>query len=455
MPPARLPRNKTGTIRARGGGGLVHGTGRVKPNGALKRDTTIKEPKKRATETTPLEPSLVRPTGPVRHRTVIDQSPVPLYCSDECRLKDLQHSQGAIDINYNPDRCVSPTIPPAPHNSLSDVSESDSGSGASFESRSSLHSSSPIDSPSARFPTGYAALRRLYPDLPPAPPPAPVMRRDTNNSDVAVVDDYTSGVMMSARRIKAQLEQGPPKKDIYGSPERVERKPIAGWTDGSHAWRASVYNLTTPTEPGKPADEERIKDAYKGFVASSHRARSGVYSTLSPTMPTFETASASVPVQASGAPTMGTRSHSAAEGLYNKYPMFARRSESRTSLMGSSVPALSTSPTGSTRSLPLSTSSRRKEYSLVKPGAEGRLLVPDVKMTRIPSNLTVSSSASSSLSSCVGYAGYYGAGRKRSPLSRQNSDASMESADSREEADETLRSSPVARRPQSTCVLPV
>lgn len=146
---------------------------------------------------------------------------------------------------------------------------------------------------------------------------------------------------------------------------------------------------------------------------------------------------------------MGTRSHSAAEGLYNKYPMFARRSESRTSLMGSSVPTLSTSPTGSTRSLPLSTSSRRKEYSFVKPGAEGRLLVPDVKMTRIPSNLTVSSSASSSLSSCVGYAGYYGAGRKRSPLSRQNSDASMESADSREEADETLRSSPVARRPQN------
>ncbi|CCM06495.1 uncharacterized protein FIBRA_08765 [Fibroporia radiculosa] len=431
----RFVRTKTGTIRARGGGGLVHGTGRVRPNGAIKRSDTVKEPKK-ATSPPPavdMEPSLVRPAGQVRHRTIIDQSPVPLYCSDECRLADLQSSYGSISIDYNPERCISPPLPPVPHNSYSDISgpeESDSGSGASYESCSSIASSPGVKSqaPTGRIPKGYAALARLYDDLPPPPPAPPAMCRPTNDSDVSV-NDYQSGVMMAARRIKATLCQEPPKKDMYGATQVRERKPIPGWTDGSHAWRASVYNLTAPHDFTKSADTERAKDAYKGFAASSHRSRSGVYSTLSDIPPTVDTTPASSSAASLPTVAMGSRSRSAAEEL-SKYPLFTRRADSRNSFTGSSAMGLSTSPTGSTRSLPVSTAPRRKEFSLVKPGAEGRLLVPDVKMTRTPSNLTVSSEASSSWGS-GNVSGYYGGvGRKRSPLSRQNSDASMESADS-------------------------
>ncbi|KAH9841460.1 uncharacterized protein C8Q71DRAFT_330608 [Rhodofomes roseus] len=445
--PARLPRNKTGTIRARGGG-LVHGTGRVKPNGALKRDDTVKQTKK------PSVPEIAvdtRPTGPVRHRTVIDQSPVPLYCSDECRLADLQSSFGAMGMEYNPDRCISPALPPVPHNSFSDFSssESDSASGASFDSRSSFSSSPPsassIDEDQPATPEAYVALTKLFPDLPSRPPPAPPLIHRNTNESTASLDDLQSGVMMSAQRIKAALCSEPPKKrsaySVYPAEERRERKVIPGWTDGTHAWRASVYNLSAPVDMSKPFDDERVRGAYKGFVASSQRSRSGVYSTVS--TPTFEPTSPSAaslpPVTRATSGSMQMRSRSEADEL-SKYPLLHSRCDSRQSLSG----ALSTSPTGSTRSMPATISTRRKEFSLVKPGAEGRLLVPNVKMTRSPSTTTMSS-----LTSAGSSYGYYPYGRKPSPLSRQNSDASMETADSLEtEADLTMRppsSSPTKR----------
>ena len=129
---------------------------------------------------------------------------------------------------------------------------------------------------------------------------------------------------------------------------------------------------------------------------------------------------------------MQIRSRSEADEL-SKYPLLHSRCDSRQSLV------LSTSPTGSTRSMPATTSARRKEVSLVKRGAEGRLLVPDVKMTRSPSTTTMSSVTSAGSSY-----GYYAYGRKPSPLSRQNSDASMETTDSLStEADLTMRPSSV------------
>ena len=440
--PARLPRTKTGTIRARGGG-LVHGTGRDKHLGALKRDTTVKQTKKQPTPEVAVES---RPTGPVRHRTVIDQSPVPLYCSDECRLADLQCSLGAMGMEYKPDRCTSPTLPPVPHNSFSDFSSSESDSAASFDSHSSFGSSPPsassIEDDQSATPEAYATLTKLFPDLPPRPPRAPPLLRRATNESTASFDDYQSGVMMSAQRIRAALCTDPPKKrssrSAYPAEERRERKPIPGWTDGSHAWRASVYNLSAPPDMSKPLDEESVRGAYKGFVASSQRS-GGVYSTIS--TPTFEPTSpsaASMPaVTRATATSMQMRSRSEADEL-SKYPLIHSRCDSRQSLVG----ALSTSPTGSTRSMPATISSRRKEVSLVKRGAEGRLLVPDVKMTRSPSTTTVSSVTSAGSSY-----GYYPYGRKPSPLSRQNSDASMETTDSLStEADLTMRptsSSPV------------
>ncbi|KAH9949843.1 hypothetical protein B0H21DRAFT_70272 [Amylocystis lapponica] len=429
-PQARLPRNKTGTIRARGGG-LVHGTGRVKPNGALKRSEPT--PAKRSPPPTAAEPAPTKPAGPVRHRTIIDQGPVPLYCSDECRLADLQYSHGAIAIDYAPERCTSPPQLPAPQSSTSDFSGPDeSDDSGSFESRSSLVSSLPPSttatsmSSSGYVNKGYAALARLY-NLPPPPPPPPLLRTESSSSDTSPME-YQSGVMMAARRIKAALCPEQPKRSSWSQPPPAQdtpRKPIPGWTDGSHAWRASVYSFAAPSEVSGSREDDNLAPAYKSFVASTHRSK-GVYSTLSESTPTAYDSSASVTSLPATGPPTGVRSRSEAEEMYSKYALsFSRRSESRASLP-------STSPTGSSRSLP-NAPIRHREVPLVKRGAEGRLLVPAGQMRRVPSAL--SSEGPSSWSSSA-HSAYTTGNRKRSPLSRQNSDASMESADTASQDDD-------------------
>ncbi|OBZ68995.1 hypothetical protein A0H81_11296 [Grifola frondosa] len=375
--------------------------------------------------------------APVKHRTVIDQSPTPLYCSDECRLADLQSTHGAIDINYNPTRCGSPQLPPVPHNSYSDFSsvndESDSSS-ASVESRLSMPSpSSPGPEPDTAVPRahdGYARLAAMYgfPPLPPPPPP-PMRRSDTASSSEDPATEYQFGNMMAARRIQAALFPEQPKRPAFGVPaystEVDHEKPIPGWTDGSQAWRASVYSVSAPRDFTKViSDEDAISPAYKSFVASSHRAR-GVYSTLGEARPglTSSASTASLPAREMDAST---------QELYKQYSdSFTRRSESRLSL---SHGGLSMSPTGAARSLP---GSQRREVSLVKRGAEGRLLVPDVKMRRVPSSV---SSYDGSSSTSWGSASL--AARKKSPLTRQNSNASVQTLDTQsEDVDETLRPS--------------
>ena len=138
-----------------------------------------------------------------------------------------------------------------------------------------------------------------------------------------------------------------------------------------------------------------------------------------------------------GAP-QPVRSHSDIDRLYSKFmASLSRRSESRASVAAQH--ALSTSPTGSIRSLPTtygsSTSpssyshhSRRREVPLVKPGAEGKLLVPNVTMRR----------TSSCLSSCA--ESFSGAPKMRhSPASRQGSDLSAEESVAEEHEDVTMR----------------
>lgn len=497
-----ITRNKTGTIRARTAGGLVHGTGRVKPNGAIRRSplqksTTLASATKDTNASAPPAtaappPSPTTPT--VRHKTVIDQSPVPLYCSDECRLADLQSSAG-IAINYHPDRDEidrgrSPTLPPVPHNSfVGGSTESDSSLGtvscSSVESESMIHvavravgASTATSSahkeqskkPKNKFddlpypvPAGYARLASVY-DLP--PPPPPLIRSTTasstaskdSTSSILTIDsvdheedrrrndefyrtrpeDYTSGIMMAAKRIKEAVEKPKEKKrPSWATPSGVlsttyalnataqaSRRVIPGWTDGSDRWRASVYSLSAPTRgESLEEEEERIRDLYsnKGFVATPLRSK-GVYSTLgesSASSPNIPSSSASVSSSSTG--IVAGRSRSEAEELYSKFGMnFARRTDARMSRSHQSTNMqaphhhhhhgkhshanMPASPTGSTRSLPtISASSpvvRKREVSILKKGAEGRLLVPDVKLKRTDSS--ASFAAYSSVMDSVG-----------------------------------------------------
>ncbi|TBU29965.1 hypothetical protein BD311DRAFT_660132 [Dichomitus squalens] len=431
--PARLTRGKTGTIRPRAQG-LVHGTGRVKPNGAIKRSPT-KDASQDATSGA-LPPT--KPAAPVRHRTMIDQTPAPLYCSDECRLADLQSYHSAIDIKYNPERCASPRLPPVPPNSVSDIhgsqDDSDCSSGASYESRSST--SSPITTSAVVHPPtpkgdcgadAYSRLSAIY-GFAPLPPPPPFTRKAPKASEESA-PRLEGGVMMAARRIQAALCPEKPKKSSWGVPVHSDpeddNKPIPGWTDGSNAWRASVYGFAPPRDFTRSDPDDAAIRAYGSYVASPHRSR-GVHSTLGENKPAAEVKpSASTPSLPSRVVDSSTQE------LYRQYSAsFTRRSESRSSLVRG-VP-LSTSPTGSARS------SSAREFSLLKPGAEGRLLVPDVKMRRV--NSSVSSIGGSSGTSWGSQSAIFSAGsvagRKRSPLSRQNSDVSVDTAETQSEGDE-------------------
>ncbi|VDC00693.1 unnamed protein product [Peniophora sp. CBMAI 1063] len=386
-------RSKQGTIRARGG--LARGTGRVKANGTLA--TATKKPAEPAPQPTP-----------VKHRTVIDQGPTPLYCSDECRLADLEERHAAISADFNPLRDLrsSPPLPAAPHNSLAGSSDESSSSSSeassSPDARDGLHVPDYISWESVS--PAIAGLAKMY-DFPPLPArPAAVVQQEQEDVEEAaektasLEDTFTSGVMMAAERIKDALVAPPTSKPQQrrSAPSRA-REPIPGWTDGTDAWRASVYSMSPKDTEirGMKKPEERPR-AYGSFAASPHRSTGGVYSTVSD------------PLQTPTAGNLPTRANTTSDVA--QYPLsFARRSDSRTSLSSGS------------QSLPVGTRAR----SLVKKGAEGQLLVPDVTLTvRSPASVTSAGSSSwrsSSQRSLV-----------RSPLSRYGSDLSV-SAESEEE----------------------
>ena len=192
---------------------------------------------------------------------------------------------------------------------------------------------------------------------------------------------------MAAQRIKANLCKEEPKRSSFAhlnQPSSKERKPIPGWTDGSDGWRAEVYSFAKPRDHSLPLDESSDpKRAYKGFVASTQR-HGGVYSTLD--------AKYQVPQPLSDEHATLPRNKTVGE-LYSKYNLaFARRSESRTSMHSSS------SVLSMACSLPTSVAPiiKKKEVPILKKGAEGKLLVPDVKLKVSTSYVNVSGSPSSS-----------------------------------------------------------
>ncbi|KAM6494233.1 hypothetical protein JOM56_010594 [Amanita muscaria] len=358
-------RTKGGTIK-RANAGLAQGTGRVKPNGSIKVQSEVS-----------------KPAHPVKFRTVIDQTPIPLYCSDECRLADLyNHNRG---LPLNPARATSPR----PSQTFA-ASETESDSTAS-----SVDSVSSDSSSASKLSPSMATLAAIY-RFPPAPPAAPVLE-ESSSSDSELYHDYTSGIMMAARFIGSVCPK-PAKRSSCPYPQPAEPpKPVPGWTDGTNAWRSSVYSFSSPKKTCDPLNPEESTRAYRSFAASSHRSQ-GVYSTVGQSEVTPRNSSAA------SLPT-------ASSELIQKYSQsFNRRSESRSTINNpGSVP---TSPT-STHSFPATMpTSPRRERPIVPRQAEGKLLVPDVK-------IKVHSGSSTSLSSAW-------SSRKslHSPLSITSSDSS-------------------------------
>ncbi|KAI0304468.1 hypothetical protein B0F90DRAFT_1809285 [Multifurca ochricompacta] len=411
---AQQVRRTTGTVRQKGAGGLVRGTGRVKPNGAIKRSDSKRNSYSPVPPVTQVTPAIVK------HRTVIDQNPTPLYCSDECRLADLNSMYGGLSLDYNPDRDPrdSPPLPPVPHNSFTTIppiiDESDSSSpSTSPDSQGSTLATeyNPFSAVSPVMNPSIAALARIY-DFPPLPPRPAILDYEPREAPVQFDNDYQSGVMMAARRIKETFcSHSDSTKTLrpFGQATK-ERKPIPGWTDGSDSWRSSVYSLAPPSAPTSSTsitNRDERPAAYGSFVASPHRS-TGVYSTIGENNTPMASKNSAGPSRLTSAARANT-----SDDLYSKYALaFSRRSDSRSSLSGSAPQA---------QSFP--TPARRREHGILKPGAEGKLLVPDVKLKASSASsfystdgASVSSLRSSSTRSVI-----------RSPLSRQGSEVSVES----------------------------
>lgn len=307
-------------------------------------------------------------------------------------MADLSRFNGALPINYNPDQ-ASPPLPPVPHNSfehpVSCDSEDESTSGSSLDSCISSSSDIIPVSPS------IAMLAAMYdfPPLPPAPPIIPVQSPAAIEPEFR--NDYQGGVMMAAQRIQAALCSAPATKRPTSRNELPPpQKPIPGWTDGSDAWRESVYSFSPRSDPVGTVGMA----SKSSFAATSSR---GVQWTSSDHAASTS-ASFSAEPRSSQPPSCSSQSYT--DELYAKYSLpLSRRCESRSTLFPHT---LSTPPRS-----PTSTSSRRRrETPLVKAGAEGRLLVPNVTMRAH----SVSSQSLSTTSLC-------------SPLSRHPSAISEDS----------------------------
>ena len=94
----------------------------------------------------------------------------------------------------------------------------------------------------------YQQLAAIY-GLPSLPPPPPTSRTLPLPED-QIPPRLEGGIIMAARRIQAALSSDAPRKPPWGIPDRMEpteNSPIPGWTDGSHAWRESVYGVPLPS----------------------------------------------------------------------------------------------------------------------------------------------------------------------------------------------------------------
>lgn len=289
MPPAPPPSPSRKVPQ----GGIVNGTGR-----------NIKHP---------------RPQ--MKQHLIIDNGPIPLYCSDACHIAD-----GKARRNN------------APQNPASEETASSSSSSNSSSSIVTLPQNDKPLSPRERFAKAYGIT------LPPVPPQC-----TTNLDDGHPPLDYTGGNMMAGKFIDSMCKAN---KSSNG-------KVIPGWNDGSMAWRSAVYSYT-PQSPSDPF--------FKHLHPSSASASSDPQFRRSPSSSSSSAPAAPCPLEN--------------DELIAKFNnTFTTRCEAR--LAQSSSHSRSSTPA----SQPI-----KRERSILQPGAEGKLLVPDVKLkVRTGSSTSVSS----------------------------------------------------------------
>ncbi|KAI6159043.1 hypothetical protein EDD17DRAFT_1840572 [Pisolithus thermaeus] len=240
------------------GGGLAHGTGHIRPAIINWSDSAASKNRSSPPSQQPPLPHPSKPAPQPKLCTVINQGPIPLYCSNKCRLKDLSRLDNALSIDYNPNS-ASPPLSPMPHNSsdcLVQCKSKDESNGFVSFSLDSCSSSSDLGPVSPSLTTLSAIYG--FPPLPPAPPILPTSAKPSP-PEPQHLHDYQSGVMMSAKRIQAALCAPQSTKRPWLNKPQPPHKPIPGWTNGSQDWHESIYSfspcsssIVTPSLETKP-----------------------------------------------------------------------------------------------------------------------------------------------------------------------------------------------------------
>ncbi|KXN88254.1 hypothetical protein AN958_07713 [Leucoagaricus sp. SymC.cos] len=334
-PNKKEPTNSKRKVATRTRGGLVQGTGRMKPNGTIKR---VDSP------STKSQPTSQTPSKPIKYRTIIDQAPLPLYCSDECRRLDDKSSSGSVGTESS----SSSSIP-----SESSIA---TASSAAYEQGSI----SPTVAESQYSSPSVAVLAKLY-NFPPPPPPAPISFEDAHEPESSRAPIGDNGLIMAGRYLRNLCsEPAKPQTSRHCAPAEPP-KTVPGWNDGSHAWRNCLYNLSasSPTPPIK----RKIVRSQLGDAS----------------MPLRKPSSSPLPDDSA---------------MINKFTESISR---RSNTISPSSDATVT----------------RRERSLLPPGVEGKLLVPNVKLmvrtgsspsvaskSRSPTSASSDSDSDSSVSRC-------------------------------------------------------
>ncbi|TRM64063.1 hypothetical protein BD626DRAFT_547795 [Schizophyllum amplum] len=343
-----------------------------------------------------------QPQTILKQRTFYDNTPLPLYCSDRCQLADLQSPSrsGALPIGHNPTR----------HPWALDDDDASLVPDCAVDDLSSVDSASSSSTSSTDGPAPELALRDMDPSLatifkgydfgdmpfhPATAPPAvrPASRAPRRKRDLDA--EYCNGVIMSGRRLQEWVHPEQPKQSrpAYPLPYPPGYTPpastttastspknkdgvIPGWNDGTNAWRASIYNLSSRSDVGSRDLSDHY--AYGTQVASTHRSTTGV-------VPPSSAPRRPRPSPPPRPPTTVRTDPDAL--LLSKFSApFSKRTESRQNLNLSS--SLSTSPDASSSTMP-----EYREKRLVAKGAEKALLVPNVtlKVRRTSTSRTGSS----------------------------------------------------------------
>lgn len=382
------------------GGGLLHGTGRIRPGGGLKRNAS----------TSNMVPTLQQqqpaPAFPIaaRERIVIDQGQTPLYCSEECRKADLELAN----------------IP--------------------------LSRSAPMDFPVLQHQLGTHPLQLNAAVVSPPPPakPSPKLQpvrldssRDTTRAglhlNLSEVENSDSSLTATSNYATSDASQTSPEteeqKTLSDQKQRVSEDNVELQGVSAQLAKLLVNAEQTGLRTSSTAAAFQSLSVNSSVDRSPSKSSAIVQSPISPTSPAAK-----------------ARAKSAIE-LYAKYPLFSKsrstsRSASRQNLNLTAAPTVSGSYTDayaiststpssitqmspeqaaslpqspvspSTQDIPAGFENLAKLYagrklstrhteprSILAKGAEGKLLVPNVKLKPLGSDIGYGSAPTSVMAS--------------------------------------------------------